>query len=505
MTQYLLGIDLGAGSLKVAVITGSGQLAGSASRTIATEIARPGWAEQDPAAWVEAMQSAIPAAVAEAGIRASAIAGIGICAGAHTAVLTDAAGQVIRPAILWSDQRSTAEAEALHAGAGDLIIRTALNRVNPTWTLAMLAWLQNNEPAAVARTDRLYLAKDFLRHQLTGTWETDFSDAIGTLLADAAAETWSTALCGLIGWNMKTLPPVRGAGEVVGRVTPQAAAATGLAVGTRVVCGTNDTTAEFFGIGAIVPGMASVKLATAGVLSLATAGPRVCPPVSCYPHVVPGLYYAATGTNSCASAHCWLRDTMFAEGGFPLMDRLAASLPPGSGGLLFHPYLQGERAPYWDAKLRGDFIGLTMSHTPAHFARALYEGIAYSIRDLLEAAEALGFGFGTLRLLGGGARSDLWRRIIADVTGHEVQRMESGDAAFGAALLAGIGAGVFAGPEDAVLKCVQLRDSIAPDPAAHERYGKYFEIYKAAQAALAPVNHRLYALGDEPSLEGSGA
>ena len=176
------------------------------------------------------------------------------------------------------------------------------------------------------------------------------------------------------------------------------------------------------------------------------------------------------------------------------MDSLAATIPPGSNGLLFHPYLQGERAPYWDPLLRADFIGLTISHNRAHFARALYEGIAFSIRDLLAAAQALGLAFGTIRLMGGGAKSAVWRQIIADVTGLTVERTESGDASFGAALIAGIGTGIFASPQDALNKCVRLLDQTTPDTKNHEFYTKLFGIYKQAQAALAPLNHQLHGL-----------
>lgn len=494
MAAHLLGIDLGAGSLKATLITAAGEIAGEASRPVTTHVPKSGWSEQDPAEWVAALYAAVPEAVAAAGIDASEIAGIGISAGAHTPVLTDAENRVIRPAIMWNDQRSAAEAAALHARAGERIIAASLNRANPTWTLAMLAWLQAHEPETIARTRHLYLAKDYLRFCLTGTWETDFSDVIGALMGDDAAKTWSPELCGLIGWDMARLPPVKAPAEVVGGVTAEAAARTGLKPGTKVVCGANDTTVEFFGVGADRPGIGAVKLATAGVLFLATEGPAVHPPVSCYPHIIDGLYYTAAGTNSCASAHRWLRDAMFAEGGFAEMDRLAATVPPGADGLLFHPYLQGERAPYWDPLLRADFIGLTISHSKAHFSRALYEGIAFSIRDLLVAARGLGLEFGAIRLIGGGARSALWRQIIADVTGLTVERMEAGDASFGAALIAGIGAGVFASPKAAIEACVRLRDRTLPDAETHRFYTRLFEIYGQAQAALAPLNHRLHAL-----------
>jgi xylulokinase len=491
---YLLGIDLGAGSLKATIVTETGVVAGEGSCAITTRVPHFGWSEQDPAQWWAALCHAVPAAVAAAGIAAGEIAGIGISAGAHIPVLTDAAGTPLRPAILWNDQRSAAEAAALNARAEKMILAKSLNRVNPTWTLAMLAWLQAHEPEVIAKTKRLYLAKDYLRFCLTGTWETDFSDAVGALMADDATKTWSPEICGLIGWDMATLPPVVQPSDVVGGVTETAAKAAGLAAGTPVVCGSNDTTVEFFGVGAVTPGIGAVKLATAGVLFLATHGPSVNPPISCYPHIMPGMYYTATGTNSCASAHRWLRDNMFAQGGFGEMDRLAATIPAGSDGLLFHPYLQGERAPYWDPLLRGDFIGLTISHTSAHFARALYEGIAYSIRDILQAAQALGLEYGTIRLMGGGARSAAWRQIIADVTGLRVEVMENGDASFGAALVAGVGIGVFGAAEDAVAQCVRVKSLCVPDSEAHEVYSRYFDLYKEAQRLLMRVNHRLHAL-----------
>jgi xylulokinase len=490
--SYLMGIDLGAGSLKATIITQTGEIVGEASQPVTTHIPHPGWSEQDPDEWLYALRTAIPASLAAAGIRNTALAGIGLSAGAHIPVLTDSAGHILRPAILWSDQRASAEAAALHARAGAKIIETALNRVNPTWTLAMLAWLAAHEPEIVARTHRLYLAKDFLRHALTGTFETDVSDAIGTLLADNATKTWSPELCALIDWNILTLPPVKPATATIGAVTAEAAAATGLAAGTPVVTGANDTTVELLAAGAIRPGQATVKLATAAVLSQVTAGPRVEPPISCYPHIIAGLYYTATGTNSCASAHRWLRDTVFPGRTYAEMDALAATIPPGAGGLLFHPYLQGERAPYWDARLRADFIGLTMSHTPAHLARAFYEGIAFSIRDLIAASP--GQDFLTIRLLGGGAASATWRQIIADVTGRTIELTESADASFGAALVAGIGAGVFASVQQAVADCVRLADTATPDPKTQQAYAELFNIYKAAQAALTPINHRLSSL-----------
>jgi len=503
--NHLLGVDLGAGSLKATIIGRDGSLAGEGSHPVETRIPKSGWSEQSPDEWYQALCRAVPVALRAAGIAAKEIAGIGVSGGAHIPVLTDADDRPVRPAIMWNDQRSAEEARERHEQAGELIIHSSLNRVNPTWSLPMLKWLKRHEPEAMARVRRLYLAKDYLRTRLTGSWETDFSDAIGALMADDRIKTWSPEICALIDWPLECLPPIVRPTQVIGEVTPAAERATGLSAGTPVVCGSNDTTVEFFGVGAVKPGMGAIKIATAAVLFGVSEGPSVHPPVSCYPHIVEGMYYTATGTNSCASAHRWLRDNFFLPGSggdggaaFAEMDRLAAATPPGSDGLIFHPYLQGERAPYWDPLLRGDFIGITMRHERAHFARALYEGIAFSIRDLLEAARALGLDFGAMRVMGGGARSAAWRQIIADVTGLSIERPGNGDASFGAALVAGIGVGFYDGPQVAVAQCVRVVDRCEPDPACHALYSELFEVYKQAQAALAPLSHRLHAILAKP-------
>jgi len=499
-TEALLGIDLGSGSLKASVVAMDGRLLGEASHPIETRIPHFGWAEQDPEGWWTALCALVPKALRNAQMAKTEIRGIGVSGGAHIPVLLDEADHIIRPAILWADQRSATEAKELHERAGETIITTSLNRVNPTWSLAMLAWIKRHEPAAAAQTKKLMLSKDYLRFRLTGTWETDYSDVVGALMADHRTRTWSPELCALIDWPMDTLPRLVEPSSVVGGVSRAAAEALSLKAGTPVVCGSNDTTVEFFGVGATRPGMAAIKLATAGVLFLATQGPVVKPPISCYPHIVDGMYYLATGTNSCASAHRWLRDRMFlaADGdgtaAFAEMDRLAGEIAPGAEGLLFHPYLQGERAPYWDPFLRADFIGLTMQHGQAHFARALYEGIAFSIRDLLETAKGFGLEFGATRLIGGGSRSATWRQIMADVTGLLIEKPENGDASYGAALVAGIGIGAFASPAEAVARCVRIVGRAEPDTGRHRFYSELFQIYKDAQAALAPIDHRLHKL-----------
>ncbi len=493
MTDLLMGIDLGAGGVKVSVVDVDGRTVSESSSPIVTRMPQMGWAEQDPADWWKATREAVSRALS-AGVAAEMIGAVGISAGAHIGVLTDDSGTPLRPAILWSDSRSAGEAAELRQSADARILELSLNRVNPTWLLPQLLWLRRIDPDAVKATARLFLAKDWLRFKLTGAWHSDYSDAVGALLADSVKRNWSHELCEMVGWLPETLPPIVDATAIVGAVTAAASAECGLRVGTPVVCGSNDTTVELFGAGAIRPGEGAVKLATAGVIYQVTDGPLVCPPVSCYPHVVDGLYYTATGINSCASAHRWLRDRFFAADGFDGMDALAESVSAGSDGLLFHPYLQGERAPHWDPKLRADFVGITIQHDRAHFARALYEGIAYAIRDAMTVAEQLGMRYDSVRLIGGGARSATWRQIIADVLGRRILVPANGDASFGAAVLAGIGIGLFCDAHDATTRCCRILSTLEPAPNVHDRYTDFFDVYRDVQRHLVAINHRIHDL-----------
>lgn len=493
----LVGIDLGAGSLKISIIKADGSLVSEASASVATSSPHPGWSEQNPDDWWLAACDALRRGLKASGRPASDIAAISFSAGAHTQVLEDADGHVIRPAILWNDQRSREETQQLRDKADARILEIGANRANPTWTLPQMLWLRNHEPEAFARVKKLYVAKDWLRAKFTDTWETDTIDALGTLMLDAQTGEWSKELCDMIGWPMATLPPIVKPSTVVGKVTAMAAQATGLAEGTPVVCGTSDTAAETFGAGMVREGIGVVKLATAATVNVLS--PKARPDFSLinYYHVVPDHWYVIAATNSCASAHKWLRDTFFRREGedgsavFDAMDARAAMVRPGSEGLFFHPYLNGERSPYWDPLLRADFVGAGFNHGGGHFVRALYEGVAYSLRDCLDVMKSKGLGFSTARLTGGGARSALWRQIVADVLNITVELPAVADASYGAALLAGVGIGVFK-DERVAAEVVQIVSRATPDPAHAAIYDQGFPIYRDIQKALAPINHRIH-------------
>lgn len=485
----LLGIDLGAGSLKATAITSAGQVVAVASQTVETLAPKPGFSEQDPDGWWHAMVAAL-GRLWESGVDPERIGALSVTAGAHTHVLEDDAGRTLRPAIMWNDQRSGAQVRRLRETDGERILALSGNRVSATWTLPQLVWLRENEPDCHRRIHRVRPAKDWLRRQLDGSDVTDNTDAWGLMLADACGTGWSDALCAIAGIDTRQLPGIVDSTSVTGTVGAKAAEETGLRAGTLVVCGTSDTNAETYSAGMTRPGIGALKLATAGTVSTLTRDPAFSEDVIHYPHLTPSHHYVILGTNSCASAHRWLRDALFADIGFDGMDAKAHRAPAGSGGLLFHPYLNGERSPYWDPDLRASFVGLGFDHDASHICRALYEGIAFTLRDCLEVLRTRGLGFDTARLVGGGTRSALWRQIIADVTGLTIEIPKEGDASFGAALIAGIGAGTF-GCTDEAAKAIEVAQTLQPNPNVRPVYDAGFERFRQAKEALTPVNHAL--------------
>ncbi len=491
--RHLMGVDIGAGSLKATIIDDAGRVLGTGTAPVATATPHPGWTEQEPEDWYRAACAGIAAALREAGLGGHDIRAVSFSAGAHTPVLLDAEDRPLRPAILWSDQRSAAEARELREAHGDEILALGFNQAQPTWTLPQLLWVNRNEPEVAARTRKVMVAKDYLRFRFCGVWHSDPTEAVGTLLYDCRRGAWSERLTGIVGWPLDSLPPLVAPTAEVGRVTSRAAGDTGLSTRTRVICGTSDTSAEAYGAGAISAGAGTVKLATAGTVSVIAAQPTVHATLINYPFAVPDHWYTIAGTNSCASAHKWLRDRVLAAGedSFDRLDALAGAVPAGAEGLLFHPYLNGERSPHWDPLLRADFLGLTMEHGQGHLVRALYEGVAFSLRDCLEALRARGLDIDAARIVGGGARSGLWRQTVCDVLQLPIALPEVTDASYGAALLAGVGCGIFASETEAAERCVRLTARHEPGPARAALYDDLFALYREAQGRLVEINHRL--------------
>ena len=513
--KLLLGIDYGTGGCKVTVIDETGSFVGEASTEFATYHDHPGWSEQEPSDWWNALSESLKKLAAK-GVDLKSIAACALDGSTHNAVLLDAECRPVRRTIMWTDQRATAECEALKAGWGEKIFSTCYQMPAPTWTLPQMMWLKANEPDAIARTAHVLFVKDYVRYLLTGEAATDRIEAQGTLMwampgtngAAGTNGTWDAELVALSGLKMSAMPKIIEPTDVAGRVTAEAAAFTGLPEGLPVVCGSSDSAVEDYGAGAVEPGDLILKLATAGNVNSMTAAAHPHPKTLTYSHIVPGMWYSVSATNAAALCMRWLRDTFYAGWGtadakamavesgngergtgnlYSLIDEEAAKSSVGANGVFFHPYLQGERCPYWDSNLRASFTGVSISSTRSDFARALMEGVAFSLRDCYRTLEEMKLPVKRIFLIGGGARSPLWSEIVANVFNRPVLVPKPGDASFGACLLAGTGIGVFPDVKAAVAKCLRIDRTVEPDPAAAVKYDHLFTCYRRIHDALAPT------------------
>jgi xylulokinase len=487
MNDVLLGIDVGTSGCKITAVDVEGRIIDQGFAEYETFHPHPGYSEQNPEDWYRVACTLLRAILARGTCSAGAIAALSLDGSTHNAVLADSNFTPLRPAIMWTDQRSAPQAAWLEKQAGEHIFRTTYQKPSPTWTLPQILWVKEHEPEVLARVARILFTKDYVRWRLTGTWQTDYIEAQGSLFYDMNRRAWAEDLSQLAGLPAECLPPLVKPTELVGRVTASAAAATGLKEGTPVVAGCSDSAIEDYAAGAIAPGQLILKLATAGNVNVMTSEPHPHPKTLTYSHVIPGLWYTVVATNTAASAERWFRDLFCREemaqaagqdkSVYELMHELAAGIPPGADGLFFHPYLLGERAPYWDPNLRGSFVGATMRHTKAHFLRALLEGVAYSLRDCFRTIAEMQLPVHEIRLIGGGAKSTLWSQITSDIFGRPIVRPAGCDASFGAALLAGVGVGLFTDEADAIRRCTRVRDVLEPDARASEIYAKLFPLY----------------------------
>lgn len=489
MKKYLLGVDFGGSSSKATLLDETGCVAATASCEYPTIYPRNGWAEQRPEDSWRAFVANVRSILSKSQIAPEEIAAVALDAATHTAVLLDAQDRPVRNAIYWTDTRAENEAEELRERWGEIIIRESLNGVSSLWTLPQLLWLKRNEPRNYARIDKVMSVKDYIRYRLTGDFVTDNIEAMGFMLLDATKNRWCELLCNLAGITTDKLPKIVQPMQRLSRIRKEAAAETGLLPNTIVIAGSTDTVMEVYAAGAIRPGQATVKLATAGRICTITDHPVVDPCLVLYRHVVEGLWYPGTATKSCAASNRWYRDTFGGE--YEEMSAAAASVPRGSDGLFFHPYLQGEITPYRDDRLRASFVGATGHHTKAHFNRAVLEGIAYSMKDCFAELKRLEIAPTEAVLIGGGAKALLWRQIMADMLNIPLDTVSNVDSSLGSAMLAGVAAGVFTDHQEAVKRCVHLRERTLPDAAGAAFYARGFEIYKQIQQALAPIYHRL--------------
>jgi xylulokinase len=492
----LLGVDIGTSSCKLLVIDESGTIVGTASAAYEPVFPRPGWVEQDPEDWYHALQSALKELRGSGGVQLRRVRAIGVTGQMRGVVLLGAEGRVIRPAILWNDLRNTEEVEEVgrvfRADSGRLA-RITRNPLNTMCTLPKLLWLIRHEPQAWRATRTLVFPKDFIVFRLTGQLGTDPTDASGTSFFDVRTGRWSEEILDRFGIAPDHLPEVHPTTSIVGSVSVAAAAETGLIAGTPIVRGGSDATVEAYAIGLVGSHQCKVRLGTSGAASTVVDDIDSTASGYCWSYVRPDRWLLDTNTRSCGQAVAWLRRLLYAEevqdrAGFASLDRDAASAPLGAGGLLFHPYLLGEDAPYWDASLRASISGLRPEHTRRHIARAVLEGTAFAIRDALSVFADLVPAFEEYAFVGGGARSAIWLSIVSDVLGVDGIVPGSADAALGAAMLAGVGTGLFDGLDEAVQRCRRVARTVVHDPANSERYDEQFEAYRLRKLELDSIS-----------------
>jgi xylulokinase len=501
----LLGIDIGTGGTRVVVVDESGALVASASAEHAAfRSPRTGWAEQDAPDWWRACQEAIRTVLAHDGVDARTIRGIGLSGQMHGAVLLDDAGGVLRPAIIWCDQRTDEECVWLETTIGrERLIELTANPALTNFTLTRLLWVRTHEPDLWARVRHLLLPKDYVRFRMSGEHAIDVADASGTLMLDVARRQWSAEVLERSAIDAKLLPRVFESPEICARLSREAAAATGLREGTPIVAGAGDQAAGAIGMGITRPGAVSVTIGTSGVVFAATDRPATDPNgrLHTFCHAVPDRWHVMGVTQAAGLSLRWFRDLLTDAGDDASVNRpspsyddltaAAARVPPGADGVLWAPYLMGERTPHCDPNVRGALIGLAASHGRGHVVRAVMEGVAFSLRDSFSIFAEMGVPVERVVVGGGGARSPVWRQIQADVYGRAVHTVaiEEG-AAYGAALLAGVGAGVWPTVDRACDAVVRRGLDVAPQPQAVGVMNEQYEAFRRIYPALGRVARR---------------
>ncbi len=504
----LLGIDLGTTGVKAALFSAEdGHVLASAFIEYPLMHPQPGWAEQDPADWWNATITAIRTCLVGGvrhNIQPQDVKGIGLSGQMHGVVLLDKDYQVLRPCIIWADQRSDAQCRWMTEQVGAArLIELVSNPALTGFSAPKLLWIRDNEPAVFNRASVMLLPKDYIRYRLTGTIAMEISDAAGTCLLDVKQGVWSREVLNAIDLEPSLLPPVVAADAVCGTITDEVAALTDLVAGTPVAGGGADNACGAVGNGVVQPGLALVSIGTSGVVLAYADAPRVdmsgpIPRVHTFNHAVPHAWYLMGVTQAAGLSLRWLRDNIGLPeralerwtglDAYEILAKEAETAPAGSDGLLFLPYLQGERTPHLDAYARGGWIGLTASHDRRHLIRAVLEGVAFSLKDCFAIIQEQGLSIDQVRTTGGGAKSLLWRQIIADILGVELVTTNATEGpAFGAALLAGVAGGVYASVQQACEATVHVMERTEPRAETERVYAQVYETYKALYPALRPI------------------
>ena len=489
--RYILGIDIGTTGARALLVSDNGNVTASASAEYPLLIPRPNWAEQEPQAWWAATLSAIRNCLDKACSVTNQkieVLAIGLSGQMHGSVFLDRHGEVLRPAILWNDQRTESQCQEITETIGfSRLIELTYNRALAGFTAPKILWLRQNEPDTYTQVAKILLPKDYIRYKLTGTFATEVSDASGTLLFNVAKRRWSEEMLQALVISPQLVPDCFESTDISGYLIKEAANALGLTVGTPVVGGGGDQAAGAVGNGIIRRGLASCVIGTSGVIFWHLDEPTFDPAgrLHSFCHAVPGKWHLMGVTLSAGGALRWFRDTLcqteIAEAElidanpYDIIIQEIAGIPPGSEGLIFLPYLAGERTPYADANARGAFLGLSLRHRKAHMTNSVLEGVTLSLKDCLELGRELGVNTSRTCLSGGGARSLYWQQLIADIFGIEVVRMGIDEGpAYGAAILAAVGAGLHKSVEEACDKFIRVVDLKSPDFARSQLYHRFY-------------------------------
>jgi xylulokinase len=493
---FFLGIDISTTSSKALVMDDQGKVIAVASAPHTLQTPKPLWSEQDPKEWWQAVSTSIRGALEKANLSGEKISAIGLTGQMHGLVLLDERGNVLRPAILWNDQRTQAQCDEIHERVGKgRYIQITGNVALTGFTAPKILWVKENEPEVFAKASHVLLPKDYVRYKLTGEYAMDKADGAGTVLFDLHARDWSDEILSELDIPRAWMPRTFEGPEFTGYVTPEAAALTGLRPGTPVAAGGGDQAAGAVGMGAVEPGVVSLTLGTSGVIFATTPSALIEPEgrLHAFCHAVPGMWHFMGVMLSAAGSFQWYHDKLAMELSFDDLTKEAAEVPAGCEGLQFLPYLSGERTPYPDPLARGAFIGLTLRHGRAHMTRAVLEGVSFGLKDSFTLIQNAGMGTITqVRASGGGIKSPLWRQILASVLNSELVTVNTAEGgAYGAALLAGVGAGAWMSVSEACNACIKITGSTLPDPAQVDAYQKAYTIYRSLYPELKDTFTRL--------------
>ena len=490
---YFLGIDTSTTSSKALLINERGEVIAVASSPHTLQTPKPLWSEQDPREWWEAVSASIKSALEKAGVSGDRIEAVGLTGHMHGLVLLDEAGKVLRPAILWNDQRTQSQCDEIHQRVGkEKFVQITGNVALTGFTAPKILWVKENEPEIYARAKHVLLPKDYIRFKLTGEYALDKADGAGTVLFDLKKRDWSEEVLAALEIPRAWMPRTFEGTEFTGRITEEAAALTGLEAGTPVVAGGGDQSAQAVGVGAVEPGVIGLTVGTSGVVFATTPSALIEPEgrLHAFCHAVPGLWHFMGVMLSAAGSLQWYRDTLAPQMSFDELLNEAETIPAGSEGLQFLPYLSGERTPHPDPLARGAFIGLTLRHTRGHMTRAVLEGVAFGLKDSFTLIQHAGLGAITqVRASGGGTKGALWRKILASVLEAELVTVNTAEgAAYGAALLAGVGAGAWSDVRTACKDSIKVTGSTQPaaqeSEAYHTSYALFRELYPALKSGF---------------------